>query len=212
MVAHAWTAVARVTAARVTLSSVTSEIESFFSKSRPWKEESAAVREILLDCGLEESFKWRKPCYADDGANIAILQEMKRFLALMFFKGALLDDPGGVLEEQGKNTRSARRVCFTSVEQVRAWEAVVRDLVASAIAVERAGTELPEAPKLVLAPELQQRLDADTDLKAAFEKLTPGRQRAYNLHVSGAKQSATRARRVERHVARILAGKGLRDR
>lgn len=165
----------------------------------------------MLDQGLEEELKWGKPCYTHDGQNIAILQKMKAFLALLFFKGALMDDPEGLLREQGKNTRSARRLCFTSVEQVDREEAAIRALIRSAVAVEEAGLELPPAPAPELAEELQARLDADPALKRAFEALTPGRQRAYDLHISGAKRSETRARRVEQHVPRILAGKGLRD-
>jgi uncharacterized protein YdeI (YjbR/CyaY-like superfamily) len=189
-----------------------SPIDRRFAEATRWREEATQLRAILLDCGLGEALKWGKPCYTHDGDNIAILQRMKGFLALMFFKGALLDDPAGVLQEQGENTRSARRVCFTSVEDVERMDATVRALVREAIAVEAAGLTLPDPPELVLVEELQARLDADPALKTAFEALTPGRQREYHLHVSGAKQSETRARRVAQHVPRILAGKGLRDR
>ena len=186
-------------------------IETFFAKRARWRDEAQRLRAILLDQGLREELKWGKPCYTHGGANVCILQKMKGFLALMFFKGALLDDPEGLLEEQGENTRSARRLCFTSVDQVAQRERAVRGFVAKAIAAEEAGLELPEPPALVLVEELRARLDADPTLRAAFDALTPGRQRAYHLHISGAKQSATRARRVEQHVPRILAGKGLRD-
>jgi len=169
------------------------------------------LRAILLDCGLHEALKWGKPCYTHGGVNIAILQKMNAFLALMFFKGALLDDPKGLLEEQGENSRSARRLCFTDVRQVARMDASVRSFVGKAIAVEEAGLELPKRPDLVLVDELRARLDRDPALKAAFEKLTPGRQREYNLQVSSAKQSKTRVQRVEQQVPRILAGKGLRD-
>lgn len=188
------------------------EVDAYLAKLERWREECARLREVLVDCGLEESLKWRKPCYGHEGSNVAILQPMKRFVALMFFKGALLDDPEGVLQEQGKNTRSARRLCFTDVAEVDAMEDTLRGLVASAVHVEEAGLELPERPALELVPELRERLEADPKLAAAFEALTPGRQRGYNLHIGGAKQSATRARRVEKHVPRILAGKGLHDR
>lgn len=188
------------------------DVDEFLAKAKRWRDETAALRDILLDCELEESIKWGKPCYAHGDANIAVIQPMKGFLALMFFKGALIEDPRGLLEEQGENTRSARRLCFTSVEQVAKRERAVRGFVKKAIAVEKKGLTLPKRSKLVLAQELQARLDGDRKLKAAFAALTPGRQREYNLFVSGAKQSKTRAARVEKHVRRILAGKGLRDR
>lgn len=171
----------------------------------------AGLRPILLGCGLTEELKWGKPCYSHEGRNIAILQEMKDFLALMFFKGALLADPAGVLEAQGPNSRSARRMAFTSTDEVSASADIVAAYVREAIEVEQAGVEVP-APELVLVDELRLRLDGDPALKAAFESLTPGRQREYNLHVSGAKQAKTREARVDRYVDKILAGKGFRDR
>lgn len=187
------------------------DVDEFLACATSWHDECAALRAILLDCGLGEAIKWGKPCYTHDGSNIAIVQPFKDFLALMYFKGALLDAPDGVLQEQGENTRSARRLCFTSVAQVAEMEATVRDLVRQAIEVDQAGLTV-DPPELELVDELQARLDDDPALKAAFEALTPGRQREYNLYVSGAKQSQTRARRVDKHAPRILAGKGLRDR
>ncbi len=188
-----------------------SELDEAFEQAKRWRDEGRRVRAILLDCGLDEERKWAKPCYGHEGANLAILQRMKGFLALMFFKGALLDDPGGHLESQGEASRSARRLCFRSVDDVERLEPTIRALVASAIEVERTGQKLPEPPALELVEELQAALDADPKLKAAFEGLTPGRQRAYHLHISGAKRAETRARRVDEHRSRILAGKGLRD-
>ena len=146
------------------------------------------------------------------GKNIAILQEMNDFLALMFFKGALLNDPEGILEEQGPNSRSARRIRFTSLEDVARLTDTVRAYINEAIAVEEAGLKVGPAPELTLVAELKSRLDQDPALKAAFEALTPGRRREYNLYFSGAKQASTRAARVERYVQKILDGKGFRDR
>ncbi|HQY61898.1 MAG: YdeI/OmpD-associated family protein [Myxococcales bacterium] len=186
-------------------------VDRYFVTSKRWRAESARVRAVLLDCGLGEALKWGKPCYTHGGHNIAIVQPMNAFLALMFFKGALLDDPGGVLEEQGASSRYPRRVCFSDLERVTRLEPTLRDLVAKAIAVEDSGLTLPDRPAPALAPELQERLDREPALRAAFLALTPGRRREYDLHVAGAKQSSTRARRVDQHVARILAGKGLRD-
>ncbi len=187
-------------------------VDAFLASTTRWHDESAQLRATLLACGLGEAIKWGKPCYTHDGANIAILQPMKNFLSLMFFKGALLEGPAGVLQEQGANSRSARRVCFTSVAQVAELDSTVRDLVRKAIAVERAGSKVPGPPALVLVEELRKRLAEDPALEAAFERLTPGRQREYNLYISGAKQAKTRTARVEQHVDRILAGKGFRDR
>ncbi len=188
------------------------EVDAHIERSDRWAEEMRALREILLGCGLTEAIKWGKPCYGHDGANVAIVQEMKDFLALMFFKGALLEDPDGVLEEQGPNSRSARRMTFTSVDDVARHSATVAALVEEAVAVEEAGLVVDPAPEPELVGELRERLDDDPALQAAFEALTPGRRREYNLYFSDAKKTETRAARVEKSVPRILAGRGLRDR
>lgn len=188
------------------------DVDAYVARSDAWPDELAALRSILRECGLAEQIKWGKPCYSHDGSNIAILQEMKDFLALMFFKGVLLDDPQGVLVEQGPNSRSARRLEFSSVDEVDAHAETVRSYVAEAVAVEASGLAVDPAPDLVLVDELQRRLDQDPTLRAAFENLTPGRQREYHLYVSGAKQAATRESRVDKYVEKIIDGKGFRDR
>ncbi len=188
------------------------EIDEYIARSEQWPDEMTSLRSVLLSCGLTEEIKWGKPCFGRDGANIVIMQEMKGFLALMFFKGALLDDPEGVLEYQGPNSRSARRICFTSVEDVARLADTVSAYVGQAIDVEKAGLTVGPAPAPELVDELQHRLDNDPALRAAFEALTPGRQREYNLHFSDAKQAKTREARVEKYAEKILAGKGFRDR
>jgi len=188
------------------------KVDAYIGRSQMWPEEIAALRPILLGCGLTEEIKWGKPCYSHERANIAIVQEMKEFLALMFFKGALLSDPDGVLEEQGPNSRSALRIRFTSVDDVTRLSDTLTAYVAEAIAVEEAGVEVAPAPELVLVDELRQRLDEDPALEAAFEALTPGRRREYNLYFSDAKQATTREARVAKYSQKILDGKGFRDR
>lgn len=187
-------------------------VDDYIDASDGWPAEMAALRPLLLERGLTEQLKWRKPCYDLDGANIAIMQEMKGFLALMFFKGALLDDPDGLLRSQGANSRAAKRLEFTSVADVEAATDAIGRLLDQAIAVEEAGVELPPAPELELVAELQERLDADPALRSAFEALTPGRQREYHLQISSAKKAETRRARVEKFAPKILAGKGFRDR
>ncbi|MFV0257447.1 MAG: YdeI/OmpD-associated family protein [Acidimicrobiales bacterium] len=189
-----------------------SEVDGYIGRSKMWPAEMTALRPVLLGAGLDEAIKWGKPCFSHGGANIVIMQEMKAFLSLMFFKGALLADPAGILAEQGPNSRSARRIEFTSVDAITDLADTVAAYVEEAIAVEAAGLEVGRAPEVEFAAELQQRLDEDPAFRAAFEALTPGRQREYNLQISSAKQAKTRAARVENHAPRILAGKGLRDR
>lgn len=188
------------------------DVDAYLEASEQWPQEIRALRQLLLAAGLAEQVKWGKPCYSHDDANIAIVQEFSDNLALMFFKGILLDDPAGVLEEVGPNSHAARRMMFSSVEDVATHAAVVTAYAEKAIAVEDAGTDVPPRPEEELAPELAERLAEDPEFARSFHELTPGRQREYNLHVSGAKQASTRERRVDKIVPRILEGKGLRDR
>jgi uncharacterized protein YdeI (YjbR/CyaY-like superfamily) len=190
---------------------VNPEVDAYIRRSDKWREEMTHLRPILLSCGLTEEIKWGKPCYSHNGKNIVIVQEMKDFLALMFFKGALLADPEGVLEEQGPNSRSARRIRFTSVEDVARLTDTVEAYIGDAIDAEEAGLEVGPAPELVLVAELQTRLDRDPAFKTAFSALTPGRQREYNLYFSGAKQATTREARVDKYAQKILDGEGFRD-
>lgn len=189
------------------------DVDAYLADSERWPEEIAAIRPILLGCGLRETIKWGKPCYCiDDDVNVVLLQEFSNHLALMFFQGVLLDDPHQVLHAQGPNTHGPKRMQFTSTADVESLAGVIETYVRKAIEHARAGTDLPPRPDEALAPELQERLAADDALAEAFDALTPGRQREYNLHISDAKQPATRNRRIDKVVPRILAGKGLRDR
>ena len=191
---------------------VNPKVDAYINRSEKWPQEMSDLRPILLGCGLTESVKWGKPCYSHGGANIVIVQEMNDHLSLMFFKGALLEDPHDVLRQQGPNSRSARRIEFTSPEDVSRLSETVKDYVLEAIDVEEAGLEVDPPPALELVAELQERLDDDGELKAAFEALTPGRQREYNLHFSSAKQAKTRHSRIDKLAPKSLAGKGFRDR
>ena len=188
------------------------DVDAYLAESERWPAEMAALRAVLLGCGLDEAIKWRSPCYSHDGGNVVIIQEMKGFLALMFFKGALLQDPEGVLVDQGPNSRSARRIEFTSESDVNRLAGTVAAYLAEAIAVEDAGLEVGPAPEPVFVVELQDRLDNDPALRDAFTGLTPGRQREYNLYFGGAKQAKTRIARIDKYVGKIMAGQGLRDR
>lgn len=188
------------------------DVDAYLAEAEQWPEVIAALRPILRDAGLDEEIKWGKPCYVHEGRNICILQEMKAFLAVMFFKGALLEDPDGVLREQGANTRSALRIEITSVDDVEDLRGTIEALVANAIDVEDAGLEVGPAPEPELAAEIRDRMDADPDFKTAFEALTPGRRRAYNLQISEAKKAETRQARLEKYVPKIMAGKGFNER
>ena len=180
--------------------------------SKAWQGEIRKLRSILLECGLEEETKWGKPCFLFEGRNVAILQPFKEHCALLFFKGALLRDTHGLLRSQGANTQSAMRLEFTSEAQVS--KAVVASYVKQAIAVEKAGLQVDFKARrqLDLPPELARALQKNRRLAKAFDALTPGRQRGYVLHISGAKQAETRAARVAKCIPGILAGKGLNDR
>lgn len=184
----------------------------FIDKADRWQDELKTLRVILLDTPLSETFKWRQPVYAFEGGNVAILWTFKSDCGLGFFKGALMKDLEGLLVAPGENSRAARKMSFTSVEDIRAREAAIRAYVDEAIAIERAGLKV-EMPKDDLEPpaELVDRLDADAAFREAFEGLTPGRRRGWTLHFLGAKKSETRAARIEKAAPAILSGKGMHD-
>ena len=178
-----------------------------------WKDAFTKLRAIALGCPLTEELKWGKPCYTVDGANIVLMHGFKDYCALLFNKGALLKDPEGILVQQTKNVQSARQIRFTSAKEVTAQSAVIKAYMLEAIAAEKSGAkiEYKQTEDFDVAPEFAARLRSTPSLKAAFEALTPGRQRGYLLHFAGAKQSATRAARVEKYVRQIYSGKGLQD-
>lgn len=188
------------------------KVDAFIRSANAWQPEIQKLRSILLECELQEELKWGKPCFMFEGANIAIIQPFKAHCALMFFKGALLQDSYGLLRSQGANTQSAKRLEFTSESQIE--ETLVRSYVKQAIGVEKSGLEAEFRAKheLVLPPELTEILRADRKLAKAFQALTPGRKRGYVLHFASAKQPQTRVARIARCIPKILAGKGLHDR
>ena len=188
-------------------------VDAYLAECDQWPGEISAIRPILLSCGLTEKIKWGKPCYCiDEDINVVLLQEFSDHLALLFFQGVLLDDRANVLHTQGPNTHGAKRMKFTSAAEVDSLGTVITAYVDQAIHHARAGTELPPRPEETLAVELQERLADNDEFAQAFNALTPGRQREYNLHISDAKQADTRHRRIDKVAPRILQGKGLRDR
>jgi uncharacterized protein YdeI (YjbR/CyaY-like superfamily) len=190
------------------------QVAKYIEGMRAWRAELEALRPVLLGAGLDEGFKWYKPCYTHEGSNVVIFQPFKELCALLFFKGALLKDPDGALKEQGENTRSALRLEFRSVADVTAATRTIAALVTDAIRVEQAGLSAPERAPADEGPhpeELGMLLHEDPALRDAWERLTPGRRRGWLLHFNGAKQSKTCVARIERATPRILEGFGMHD-
>jgi len=189
------------------------KVDAYLSKLGRWRDESQELRKILLGCQLTEELKWGKPCYTLGKGNVAIIQGFKDYCAMMFFKGALLEDVDGLLVRPGKHTQAGRQIRFTNVREIVGMEAMLKTYIQEAIEVERSGrkVKLKETSDFEIPDEFQAKLDEMPALKDAFRALTPGRQRAYIFHFSSAKQSKTRQSRVAKCVPRILDGKGLND-
>lgn len=189
------------------------KVDAYLKRQNRWREELGLLRELLFASGLDEELKWGHPCYATGGKNVALIHGFKEYCAILFHKGALLPDPKGILIQQTKNVQAARQIRFTSVQEVTKLAKAVKAYVRAAIEVERAGLKVPfkKTEEFEVPEELASRLAANARLRAAFAALTPGRQRGYIFHVSQAKQSATRAARVAKHIPRILKGLGLDD-
>jgi len=189
------------------------KVDFYFNTNPKWQQEIERLRMIILDCSLTEELKWGCPCYIYQGNNIVLIHVFKEYCALLFFKGALLSNEHGLLIQQTKNVQAARQIRFTNLLEITEKESIIKAYVFEAIEVEKAGlkVELKKTEEFAIAKEFQYKLDKIPALKAAFEGLTPGRQRAYMLHFSAPKQSKTREARVEKYIPQILNGKGLND-
>ena len=180
--------------------------------AKKWQKEADELRKMVLNCDLVEELKWGKPCFTYQRKNVAIIIPLKDACALSFFKGALLKDPKHILQKIGE-AQAGRWIKFASSKDISGLQATLRSYIYEAIAVEESGKKVPlkKASEYVVPEELQVRLNAAPELKAAFEALTPGRRKSYIFHVSGAKQVKTRAARAERCVPMILSGRGFNE-
>jgi len=189
------------------------KVDIFFDKIEKWRKELEQLRMIILDCGLTEELKWGAPCYTFQERNVVIIGGLKEYCVLSFFKGALLNDADGILAKPGENTRAGRLIRFTDVREIVRMEPMLKAYIYEAVEAEKAGLKVsfkkPAEPNI--PQEFQNKLKENPALKSAFYALTPGRQRAYILYFSEAKQSKTQASRVEKCVRQILRGKGLND-
>ena len=188
------------------------KVDWFFKKGQ-WQEEFEKLRTIVLDCGLTEELKWGCPCYTFQKRNIVLMHGFKDYCALLFFKGALLQDAKGILIQQTENVQAARQIRFTNVREIIKLKTVLQAYIKEAIEVERAGVKvnLKKTAEFKMPDEFKKKLAESPGLKRAFNALTPGRQRGYLLYFSSARQSKTREARIEKSVPQILEGKGLND-
>lgn len=189
------------------------KVDFYFDKADNWKKEVLQLRKIILACGLAETLKWGCPCYTFENNNIVLIHVFKEYCALLFFKGALLNDADKILIQQTKNVQAARQVRFTSVKKINGLEKILKAYIFEAIEIEKAGlkVELKETEAFHMPEEFKLKLKENKALKTAFENLTPGRQRGYLLYFSAAKQAKTRETRIEKYLPEILNGKGLND-
>lgn len=189
------------------------KVDTFLNKTKKWQEEFKALRAIAVECGLTEELKWGTPCYTHENTNIVLIHGFKEYCAFLFFKGALLKDTKNILVQQTENVQSARQVRFTNIQEITKLHSALKTYIKDAIKVEKAGlkVDFKKASEFAIAEEFQHKLNANIALKTAFNALTPGRQKAYLLYFSNAKQSKTRESRVEKCIPDILNGKGLDD-
>lgn len=188
-------------------------VDLYISKAKSWKDEMTLLRTILLSCKLDESIKWGQPCYSSNNKNLIIIAPFKTHCDLGIFNGATLKDEKGLLVKAGVNTQSSRQLRFTNLEEIKKNKSIIASYVKEAIENEKKGLKFipDEADKTIHVAELETIFKKNAPLKKAFTALTPGRQRAYLIHFSGAKQSATRIARIEKYTDAILAGKGIND-
>ena len=189
------------------------KVDEFLNNVTKWHDELEKLRAIVLDCQLTEELKWGVPCYTFQKGNIVLIHGFKEYCALLFMKGALLNDSNGILIQQTENVQGGRQIRFNSLKEIEEQEAILKAYIFEAIEVEKAGLKVAHKPhsEYVIPEEFQSKMNENSALKIAFEGLTPGRQRAYILHFSGSKHAKTREARIENYTQRILMGKGLTD-
>ena len=189
------------------------KVDDFISKATRWPDEISVLRSLLLDYDVVEELKWRQPCYTYDGNNMIIIAAFKDYFSLGFFKGALLKNEHGLLTAPGENSQAVRQLRFTSIDEIVQNEEIIRSTIQQAIEVEKSGRKIDfkEKTELVYPDELIEIFENDKEYKMSFEKLTPGRQRGYNLHFTAAKQATTRLSRMQECRNKVMAGKGKDD-
>jgi len=197
----------------MTMNMMNHKVDFFFNKAEKWQNEYEKLRMIVLDCGLTEELKWGCPCYTFQKGNIVLIHGFKEYCALLFFKGALIQDANGILVQQTENVQAGRQIRFTTIREIVELEPILKAYIYEAIEVEKAGLEVSfkKHDEYTIPEELQHKFEEIPALKTAFEALTPGRQRAYMLYFSSPKQSKTRESRVEKCIEQILNGIGLDD-
>ena len=188
-------------------------VSKVHEKEIRWRAEFAALRQLCLAANLNEELKWGQACYDLKGGKIVLIHGFKDYCAVLFVKGSLLKDPMGILIQQTKNVQAARQIRFVSLEQIDQLQSVIKAYIDDAITLEKSGAQvaMKSVDQFEVPAEFKQRLDVDGNLKKAFDALTPGRRKAYLLFFAGAKQSSTRAARVDKQVPRIISGLGLND-
>ena len=188
------------------------KVDAVWSEEKKWRKEFEALRAVALGSGLSEELKWYQSCYTLDGKNVVLIHGFKEYCALLFFKGALLKDPHGILSTPGQH-QASRQIRFKNMQEVAKRKAIVRAYIHEAIELEKAGAKvkLKKTSDFTIPDELQQKFKELPALKTAFNALTPGRQRGYIFHFSQPKQAKTRETRVEKYLKQILGGKGLND-
>ncbi len=189
------------------------KVDFYFNKANKWQEELEQLRSIVLECGLTEELKWGVPCYMFQKSNIVLIHVFKEYCALLFFKGALLNDTRGILIQQTKNVQAARQARFIHVKEILKLKPILKAYIHEAVEVEKAGLKvvLKKTEAYKIPEEFKIKIKKIPALKTAFQNLTPGRQRGYILYFSAPKQSKTRESRIEKSIPQILRGKGLRD-
>jgi uncharacterized protein YdeI (YjbR/CyaY-like superfamily) len=197
----------------MTKSMMNPKVDFYFTKVKKWQAEIEQLRTIVLDCGLTEELKWGCPCYTLEERNIVLIHTFKDYCALLFFKGALMKDHKVILIQQTENVQAARHIRFTGMVEIVKLKTTLKAYIKEAIEVEKSGlkVELKKTTEFTMPEEFKNKLKENAGLKKAFFALTPGRQRAYLLHFSSAKQSPTREARIEKSTPQIMKGKGLNE-
>lgn len=187
-------------------------IFQYFNQLVAWKKELFFLHDLLISEGLDVMLKWSTPCYTTHDSNVAILVNLKDKCGISFFKGSLMEDKYALLQSPGPNSKQAKMLTFSSLDQIMRNQPQIQYYIKEAISVQYRRLQFAKSKFSESLPiELLQYFEKDETIKLAFYNLTPGRQRGYILHYTNAKQEKTRKNRIEKTKQKILNGYGLHD-
>lgn len=189
------------------------KVDDLIDNMLTFKDEAILLREFCLQTALIEDRKWGQPCYTYQGKNVVVIGAFKNYICLSFFKGALIQDPKGLLTSPGENSKTFKQFKFNQISEIHAHKMNIIAFIKQAIEIEKSGLKIKysRSDEQSYPPQLVNLFNENPSFKQAFESLTPGRKRGYLIHFNQTKKPETVKRRIEKNMPKIFDKKGLNE-